>query len=106
MRNLRSNLSNLKSKVDNLDTGKLETNPVDLSKLSNVVKNNVVKKTKHDELVKNVNAIQTTDTSNLVQKKMTMTQNLVRFKKELLIMIVKVRKFCFKISTSKLSKQK
>ena len=69
MRNLRSNLSNLKSKVDKLDTGKLETNPVDLSKLSNVVKNNVVKKTKHDELVKNVNTIQTTDTSNLVQKK-------------------------------------
>ena len=69
MRNLRSNLSNLKSKVDKLDTGKLETNPLDLSKLSNVVKNNVVKNTKHDELVKDVNTIQTTDTSNLVQKK-------------------------------------
>ena len=106
MRNLRSNLSNLKSKVDKLDTGKLDINPVDLSKLSNVVKNNVVKKTKHDELVKNVNTIQTTDTSNLVQKKMTMTQSLVRFKKELLIMIVNVRKLYFKISTSKLSKQK
>ena len=39
---------------------------IDLSKLSNVVKNNVVKKTVHDELVKNVNAFQTIDTSDLV----------------------------------------
>ena len=40
--------------------------PVDLSKLSDVVKNDVVKKTKYDELVKKVNNINTTDTSNLV----------------------------------------
>ena len=46
--------------------GKLETNPVDLSKLSDVVKNEVVKKSEYNELVKKVNAIQTTDTSNLV----------------------------------------
>ena len=39
-----SNLNNLKSKVDKLDIGKSETTPVDLSKLSNVVKNDVVKK--------------------------------------------------------------
>ena len=32
-------------------------------------KNEVVKKTVYDELVKKVNAIQTTDTSNLVKKK-------------------------------------
>ena len=36
---------------------KLETTPVDFSKLSDLVKNKVVKKTEHDELVKNVNAI-------------------------------------------------
>ena len=29
-----TNLNNLKSKVDKLDTGKLETTPIDLSKLS------------------------------------------------------------------------
>ena len=33
-----------------------------------VVKNYVVKKPEYDKLVKNVNAIQTTDTSNLVKK--------------------------------------
>ena len=47
---------------------KLETTPVDLSKLTNVVKNDVVKKTEYNELVKKVNAIKTTDTSNLVKK--------------------------------------
>ena len=69
-----SNLSNLKSKVDKLDVGKLESTPIDLSKLSSVVKNDIVKRTEYDELVKKVNAIQTTDTSNLV-KKLTITQN-------------------------------
>ena len=56
----------MKSKIDKLDIGKSETNPVDLSKLSNVVKNNVDKQTEYDELVKKVNAIQTTDTTDLV----------------------------------------
>ena len=45
-----SGLSSLKSKVDKLGIGKLETTPVDLSKLSNAVKNDVVKKTKYNEL--------------------------------------------------------
>ena len=59
---------NLKSEVDKLDIGKLETNCTDLSKLSNVVKNEVVKKTEYDELVKKVYATQTVDTSSLVKK--------------------------------------
>ena len=42
---LKTNLANLKTKVDKLDIDKLGTIPVDLSKLSNVVKNDVVKKT-------------------------------------------------------------
>ena len=50
-------LSSLNSKVDNLDIGKLGTTPIDLSKLSNIVKNDVVKKTEYDELVKKVNDI-------------------------------------------------
>ena len=37
--------SSLKSKVDKLDIGKLQTTRVELNKLSDVVKNNVVKKT-------------------------------------------------------------
>ena len=38
---------------------KLKTVPVDLSKLSNVVKNEVVKKTVYDKLVIKVNKIDT-----------------------------------------------
>ena len=59
-------LSRLKSEIDKLDNGKIETTPVDLSKQKDVVKNGVVKKTLYDELIKEVNAIRTTDTSNLV----------------------------------------
>ena len=54
----------MKSKAVKLGIGKLETTPVDLSKLSSVVKNVVVKKTEYDELVKKINNINTTD--NLV----------------------------------------
>ena len=70
-------LANLKSEIDKLDVVKLETFPVDLSKLREVVKNKVVKKTEYNELVKKVNAINTIDTSNLI-KKLTMTQKLVK----------------------------
>ena len=41
---------------------------VHLYQLSNTVKNGFVKKTDYDELVKKVNTIQTTDTSDLVQR--------------------------------------
>ena len=41
---LKTNLSSLKNEVDQLDIDKLVPIPVDLSKLSNVVKNDVVKK--------------------------------------------------------------
>ena len=40
--------------------------PLDLIKLSDVVKKNVVKKTEYDELVKKKNENRTSDTSNLV----------------------------------------
>ena len=46
-KNVPSSLSSLKSKVAILDIGKLETTPVDLSKLSDVVKNEVAKKTEY-----------------------------------------------------------
>ena len=64
----------MKSKVDKLDVDKVFTVLVDLSKLSDVVKNDVAKKTEYDLLVEKVNVIQTTETSNLV-KKVTMKQN-------------------------------
>ena len=58
----------MKSKVDKIDVDKLVPVPVDLSELSDVAKNNVVKKTEYDELVKNVNSIQSIGTSNLGEK--------------------------------------
>ena len=58
----------MKSKVDQLDIDKLIPAPVDLSKLSDVVKNNAVKKTKYNELFKKVDAVESTGTSNLVKK--------------------------------------
>ena len=42
---LKTNLAGLKTEVDKLDIDKLSPVPVDLSKLSNVVENDVVKKT-------------------------------------------------------------
>ena len=44
LKNVSSNLSDLKSKMDKLDDDKLVPVPVDLSKLSDVVKNDFVKK--------------------------------------------------------------
>ena len=41
---LKSNLASLKTEVDKIDAGKLKTIPVDIAKLSNVVKNYVIKK--------------------------------------------------------------
>ena len=41
---LKTNLANLKTEVDKLDIDKLVPIPNDLSKLSNIVKNEVVKK--------------------------------------------------------------
>ena len=41
---LKSNLASLKTEVDKLDIDKLVSVPVDLSKLSDAVKNDVVKK--------------------------------------------------------------
>ena len=61
----KTNLASLKTEVDKIDADKLKTVPVDLAKLSNVVKNDVVKKTEYDKLVVKVNGI---DTTNVVKK--------------------------------------
>ena len=60
---LKTNLANLKTEVDKLDIGKLVPVPTGLSKLSNVVKNDVVKKA--CKLVSKVNNI---DTNGFVLK--------------------------------------
>ena len=58
---LKTNLASLKTKVDKLDIDKLAPVPVDLSKLSDVVKNDVVKKAVYDILVAKVNNIHISD---------------------------------------------
>ena len=62
----KSDLASLKPDIDKLDIDKLETALVDFSKLSDLVKN-VAKKIAYDELIKTVNAIQTTNTINLIK---------------------------------------
>ena len=47
--------------ADKLNIGALTTVPVDLSKLSNVVKNDVVKKAVYDKLAAEVNNVDTSD---------------------------------------------
>ena len=58
---IKTNLANLQTEVDKLDNDKLAPVPADLSKLSDVVKNDVVKKTVYDKLVAKVNNIDTSD---------------------------------------------
>ena len=50
----KTNLATLKTQVDKTDADKLKTAPVDLAKLSNVVKNEVVKKTDYNAKVTNI----------------------------------------------------
>ena len=58
---LKTNLVNLKTEVHKLEVDKLVPVPVDLSKLSDIVKNAVVKKTMYDQLVAKVKNIDTSD---------------------------------------------
>ena len=53
LKNVPTDLSNLKSKVDKLDIGKLETTPADLSKLSNVLQN-VAEKDVYNSKIKDI----------------------------------------------------
>ena len=58
-------MASLKTEVDKLDIDKLVPVPVDLSKLSDVVKNNVVRKTEYNILA---NKIYNIDTRNFAKK--------------------------------------
>ena len=61
----KSDLASLKVEIDEIDIRKLKNVPADLSKLSNVVNNDVVKKTLYDKFATKINAI---DTSKFVLK--------------------------------------
>ena len=58
---LKTNLASLKTEVDKLDNEKLAPVPVDLSKLSDVVKNNAVKIALYNKLVAKVNNVDTSE---------------------------------------------
>ena len=62
---LKSNLASLKTEVDKLDINRSTPVPNGLAKLSNVVKNDGVKKTEYNKLVTKVDNI---DTTNFVKK--------------------------------------
>ena len=99
----------MKSKVDKLDVNKLVPALVDLSKLSNVVKNDVVKKDVYNAKIKNIEdkipdntnlATKTTPNAKIYEvkgeipsvsnsvKKLTITQNLMKLKRKLQIIIM------------------
>ena len=54
MKHVPSNLTNLRSKKDKLDVDKLVLVPVDFSKLSDIVKNDVVRKDVYNAKIKNI----------------------------------------------------
>ena len=58
---LKTNLANLKTEVDKLGIDKLAPVAADLSKLSDAVKNDAIKKTVSDKLVAKLNNIDTSD---------------------------------------------
>ena len=64
---LKTNLANLKTEVDKLDIGKLVPVPVDLSKLSDVVKNDVIQKTDYNAKITEIES-KIPDISNLAAK--------------------------------------
>ena len=62
---LKSDLASLKTEVDKIDADKLKSVLVDLAKLSNVVKNDVFKKTGYNKFVTKVDNI---DSTNFAKK--------------------------------------
>ena len=77
----KTNLASLKTEVDKIDTDKLKTVPTYLAKLSNVVKNDVVKKTDYNAKVTSIEAQiagvtkNTTDNLNDITKLKTVDTN-------------------------------
>ena len=80
---LKTNLASLKTEVDKLDIDKLAPVPVDLSKLSDVVKNDVVKKTAYDKLVAKVKNIDTVNIVNSLVNKTNYNTKITEIEKKL-----------------------
>ena len=62
----KTNLAALKTEVGKIDVDKLKTTPIDLAKLSNVVKNEVVKKTDYNAKVTSIEGQITGITKNTI----------------------------------------
>ena len=82
---LKTNLANLKCEVDKLDIDKLVPVPVDLSKLSDVVKNDVIKKTDYnakiteiENKIPDISNLATKTALNTVENKIPDTSSLVK----------------------------
>ena len=91
----KTNLAALKTEVDKIDTDKLKTVPADLAKLSNVVKNDVIKKTDYNTKItsietKIVNATEKTadNLADITKLKAVDTSNFVVKTKLQLILIL------------------
>ena len=78
----------MKGKIDRLDVDNSVPSPVDLSKLSDVAKNDVVKKDVYNAKIKYIED-KILNVSNLV-KKLTITQELVTLKIKLLLIMVMI----------------
>ena len=72
----KTNLAALKSEVDKIDVDKLKTIPTDLAKLSNVVKNDVVKKTDYNAKVTSIEGQIAGITKNTIDNLADITDNL------------------------------
>ena len=85
LKNLPTNLSNFQSKLCKLDVDKLVPVPADLSKLSDFVKNDVVKKDVYNDKIKNIRDkipditnLATKTAPTIVGKKIPSVSNLVK----------------------------
>ena len=88
MKHVATNLSNLKGKVDKLDVDKLIPVPVGLSKLSDLVKNNVVKKDLYNAKIKNIKG-KIPDITNLaITTNIALNANINEVKKMKCLMIL------------------
>ena len=95
---LKSSLASLKTEVDKLDIDKLVSVPVDLSKLSDVVKNDVVKKTAYDKLAAKVNSI---DISTFVLKSIIQINQNQKIKFLILVVLLRKTEYNTKIAEIK-----
>ena len=82
---LKTNLANLKTEVDKLDIDKLKPVPVDLSKLSDVVQNDFVKKTDYnakineiENKIPDISNLATKTSINTIENKIPATSSLVK----------------------------